>query len=123
MIEDWRSAELERAPRNGRVGHVLVSESEAVRVWMISLKPGERIAYHCHVLNYFWTATAEGKSKSHFNDGRAAETQYKVGDTRHYTFGKGESMIHDLENVGTTPLSFVTVELKIGSANAPLALA
>ena len=121
MSDNWRNAELEKALHNGRVGHVLVSETDAVRVWMISLKPGERIAYHCHVLNYFWTATAAGTSKSHYGDGRVAETTYKVGDTRHYTFGKGESMIHDLENIGQTPLGFVTVELKIGSANQPLA--
>jgi len=31
-------------------------------------------------------------------------------------------MIHDLENIGTGELNFVTVELKIGSANAPLEL-
>ena len=75
------------------------------------------------MLNYFWTATSEGSAKSHFSDGRTSETSYKVGDTRHYAFGPGESMIHDLENTGPAPLSFVTVELKIGSANTPLALA
>ncbi|MGB9141938.1 MAG: hypothetical protein WCB71_07050 [Aestuariivirga sp.] len=122
MSESQRNAELEKAPQNGRVGHVLVSETDAVRVWMISLQPGERIAYHCHVLNYFWTATAAGTSKSRYGDGRVAETTYKIGDTRHYTFGKGESMIHDLENISQTPLGFVTVELKIGSANQPLPL-
>ena len=122
MSESWRSAELEKAPFNGRVGHTLVSETDAVRVWVISLKPGERLPYHCHVLNYFWTATSEGSARSHFSDGRNSETRYRVGDTRHYVFGPGESMIHDLENTGTAPLSFVTVELKIGSANSPLAL-
>ena len=123
MSESWRRAELERAPLNGRVGHTLVSETDAVRVWVISLKPGERLPYHCHVLNYFWTATSVGSARSHFGDGRNSETTYKIGDTRHYVFGPGESMIHDLENTGTAPLSFVTVELKIGSANAPLVLA
>ena len=43
MSESWRSAELEKAPLNGRVGHTLVSETDAVRVWVISLKPGERL--------------------------------------------------------------------------------
>ena len=122
MSEDWRSAELQKALQNGRVGHVLVSETDAVRVWIISLKPGERIAYHCHVLNYFWTATAEGTTRSHFSDGKSAESSVKIGDTRHYRFAEGERMIHDLENIGTTPVSYVTVELKIGSANVPLVL-
>ena len=122
MNESWRKAELEKAPRNGHVGHTLVSETDAVRVWVISLKPGERLPYHCHVLNYFWTATSEGATRSHFSDGTTAESSVRTGDTRHYTFAAGERMIHDLENIGATPVSYVTVELKIGSANAPLAL-
>jgi len=32
-------------------------------------------------------------------------------------------MVHDLENIGGTVLAFTTVELKLGSANAPLPLA
>ena len=32
-------------------------------------------------------------------------------------------MVHDLENIGDTTLAFTTVELKLGSANAPLPLA
>jgi uncharacterized cupin superfamily protein len=119
MSDSWRSAELEKAPLNGRVGHRLVSETD----WVISLKPGERLPYHCHVLNYFWTATSTGTTRSHFSDGTAAESSVKTGDTRHYNFAAGERMIHDLENIGATSVSYVTVELKIGSANAPLALA
>lgn len=122
MNESWRKAELEKAPLNGRVGHTLVSETDAVRVWVISLKPGERLPYHCHVLNYFWTATSEGATRSHFSDGTRAESSVSIGDTRHYRFAAGERMIHDLENIGATPVSYVTVELKIGSANVPLAL-
>jgi beta-alanine degradation protein BauB len=115
--------ELTQASRNGRVGSRLVSETDAVRVWTIALQPGERLPFHCHMLNYFWTATSQGQARSHYEDGRVAETTYKPGDTRHYQFAAGERMIHDLENTGTTTLTFVTVELKIGSANAALALA
>ncbi len=126
MIADWpqwRKDELVLASGNGRVGSGLVSETEAVRVWMISLKPGERLPLHCHVLNYFWTATSEGQARSRYENGRVAESNYNIGDTRHYQFAAGERMIHDLENTGSGVLSFVTVELKIGSANTPLLLA
>jgi beta-alanine degradation protein BauB len=118
----WRRAELGKARRNGRVGSTLVSETEDVRVWLIDLAPGERLPFHCHVLNYFWTATSEGAARSHYSDGRIAESVYKPGDTRHYRFGSGESMIHDLENTGPSRLTFTTVELKIGSSNSPLIL-
>jgi beta-alanine degradation protein BauB len=118
----WRKEELYRNERNGQVGNHLVSENDEVRVWLIDLKPGERLALHCHVLNYFWTATSAGRARSQFPDGHIAETAYKIGETKHYRFASGEQMIHDLENVGPDPLTFTTVELKIGSANAPLML-
>jgi beta-alanine degradation protein BauB len=118
----WRKEELYRNERNGQVGNHLVSENDEVRVWLIDLKPGERLPLHAHVLNYFWTATSAGRARSHFPDGHIAETAYKIGETKHYRFAAGEQMIHDLENVGPDPLTFTTVELKIGSANAPLTL-
>jgi len=122
-MDEQRKAELARAIKGfGMVGQKLVSETDDVRVWRIDLKPGERVAFHTHVLNYFWTATSAGKSRSTYADGRVAETEYVEGSTRHYTFGPGESMVHDLENIGSTRLSFTTVELKIGSANPPLPL-
>ena len=118
-----REAELKAAVAgNGMVGQRLLSETDDVRVWRIELAPGERVGFHKHVLNYFWTATSAGKSRSTYADGRTVETEYALGTTRHYRFGQGESMVHDLENIGNTVLSFTTVELKTGSANAPLTL-
>lgn len=118
----WRKEELSRNVKNGQVGNHLVSENDELRVWLIHLASGERLPLHCHVLNYFWTATSAGRARSHYFDGRIAETTYKLGDTQHYRFSAGEQMIHDLENIGAEPLTFTTVELKIGSANAPLVL-
>jgi hypothetical protein len=102
-----------------RVGTELVSETDRVRVWHLSLAPGERIGFHRHVLDYFWTATSEGRSRSHYADGNMLEKDYCVGDTSHFAFARGDEMIHDLTNIGTTTLSFVTVEFK-RSANDPL---
>lgn len=119
-----RTAELARAlgPGHGMVGQRLLSETDAVRVWRIELKPGERVAFHTHVLNYFWTALSPGRSRSTMGDGRVVETSYQTGTTRHFTYGPGERMVHDLENIGDGVLAFTTVELKLGSANAPLPL-
>ena len=115
-----RKAELARAlgPGHGMVGQRLLSETDAVRVWRIELAPGERVAFHTHVLNYFWTAVSPGRSRSTMGDGRVVETAYETGTTKHFT----EKMVHDLENIGNTTLAFTTVELKLGSANAPLPL-
>jgi mannose-6-phosphate isomerase-like protein (cupin superfamily) len=115
----WRREELERNTRNGRVGSTLVSVSDHVRVWHLVLRPGERLPFHRHVLDYFWTVTQPGRSRSHYGSGEVRERDNAVGDTQHFRFGAGESMIHDLENIGDTPLGFVTVEF-LDSANPPL---
>jgi len=119
----WRRDELAANTTNGRVGTILVDESPRGRVWHLTLQPGERLPFHRHVLDYFWTVTSPGggHGRSHYGDGRIVEVVYVEGETRHLFFKEGESMIHDLENVGTIPLSFVTVEY-LPSANPPLPL-
>ena len=121
---DWpqgcREEFLARAG-NGQVGSQLVSQTERVRVWLLGLRPGERIGFHTHVLDYFWTAVTGGRARSRYGDGRIAEVSYRAGDTRHHSYGAGEFMIHDLENIGDTELVFTTVEF-LDSANAPLSL-
>lgn len=112
-------AEFEANLGKGRVGTRLVSETDRVRVWALSLQPGERIGFHTHVLDYFWTAVTGGSARSQYADGRVAEVSYSPGDTQHHRYGTGEFMIHDLRNTGGTELVFTTVEFKQG-ANAPL---
>jgi beta-alanine degradation protein BauB len=104
---------------NGRVGTRLLSETDRVRVWEIRLAPGERIGFHRHVLDYFWTAVTPGRARSHTEGGSVVEAVYAAGDTRHFVYGPGEYKIHDLENIGDADLWFTTVEF-LGSANEPL---
>jgi beta-alanine degradation protein BauB len=113
--------EFEANRFNPRVGTRLLSATDRVRVWEIRLRPGERIGFHRHVLDYFWTAVTPGQARSHQGDGTTVEATYAVGDTRHYVYGSGEYKVHDLENVGETDLVFTTVEF-LQSANAPLPL-
>ena len=118
---DALRAELAGAARNGQVGSVLVTETDHYRIWLITLAPGDRLPFHTHVLNYFWVATAPGAARSHYADGRIVDVTYATGQTQHMTFAAGESMTHDLQNIGPTVLTFTTVEDK-RSANAPLPL-
>ena len=111
--------ELAGAATNGRVGNIVVSESDRVRVWLLTLQPGERLPFHTHVKDYFWTATSPGRARSRYADGRVVDMDYALGETRHFSFKLGESMTHDLENIGDTTLCFTTVEF-FGSANPPL---
>jgi beta-alanine degradation protein BauB len=104
---------------SGIVGSVLVSETERVRVWHLRLPAGQRCGFHRHVLDYFWTVHGPGKARGYFGDGRIVDVEHHTGETRHFTFGKGEFFVHSVENIGETDLLFTTVEF-LGGANAPL---
>ena len=118
---DWLQGEFAANGANAQVGSRLLSISDRVRVWHLSLAPGERLPVHCHVLDYFWTALTAGRARSHYHDGRTQERGYEIGDTAHYRFAAGEFMMHDLENIGDRALAFTTVEF-LDSANPPLPL-
>jgi quercetin dioxygenase-like cupin family protein len=117
------AAEFAREAKNPNpcVGSVLLSENERTRVWMIRLAPGERIGFHRHVLDYFWTAVSGGRARQHVHDGTTVEYTYQPGETRHETYGKGEFKVHDLENLSDKEMVFMTVEFK-DSANKPMPL-
>ena len=114
-------AEFERENKqpNGCVGSPLLSENERVRIWIIRLKPGERIGFHRHVLDYFWTSVNGGRGKQHLMDGTSVEYTYVPGETRHETYGAGQYKVHDLTNLGDKDMIFNTIEF-LDSANKPL---
>jgi quercetin dioxygenase-like cupin family protein len=122
--QDWPEEirrEFEAGVWSGRVGTRLVSETDRLRIWSVKLRPGERLPFHRHVLDYFWTAVTPGRARSHMSDGTTVEVAYEEGDTRHFAYGPGEYKIHDLENIGEHVLIFTTVEMKTGT-NEPLPL-
>jgi beta-alanine degradation protein BauB len=113
--------ERENLNNNGCVGSRLLSESDKVRVWIIRLAPGERIGFHRHVLDYFWTSVSGGNGRQHLMDGSTVEYTYQPGETRHETYGLGQYKVHDLENLGDKEMVFMTIEF-LNSANKPLAI-
>lgn len=131
VITQWPDAPADWSPElradflasrgNGQVGSRLVSQTNRVRVWALRLAPGERIGFHTHVLDYFWTSVTGGAARSHYADGRTVDVVYTEGETQHLSFPAGQFMIHDLENTGSGDLVFTTVEF-LDSANAPLPL-
>jgi beta-alanine degradation protein BauB len=117
------AAEFEREKKspNPCVGSTLLSENDRVRVWIIRLAPGERIGFHRHVLDYFWTSVNGGNGRQHLQDGSTVEFKYSPGETRHETYGAGEFKVHDLQNIGDKEMVFMTIEF-LQSANKPLPL-
>jgi quercetin dioxygenase-like cupin family protein len=123
-FDGWPEAirmELESGTMNPRVGTRLLSENGRVRVWEVRLAPGERIGFHRHVLDYFWTAVTPGRALSRQGDGTQVEAVYTAGQTQHSVYERGDAKVHDLENIGDTELVFTTVEF-LDSANTPMAL-
>ena len=116
---EWLKTEFTEHAQDGAVGSRLLSQNDRVRVWEIRLAPGERWHAHRHVLDYFWTAVNAGRSRQHTHDGTVREVTYGAGETRHFHFGPGEFLLHDIENIGDGELVFTTVE-HLDSANAPL---
>ncbi|MCA1843213.1 MAG: cupin domain-containing protein [Actinobacteria bacterium] len=104
--------ELARAPENHQVGTAVRFENDHVRVWEIVLAPGERGPFHIHDQTYFWTVVDPGRGLQRFTDGSSVTRDYQPGETKYLENSPDDPMIHDLENVGSTTMRFITVELK-----------
>src|SRR4051794_23899029 len=105
--------ELDGAADNHQIATTMLFENDRVRIWELALVPGERAPFHCHALPYFFVCVDGGQALSRFANGTTVAMEYKVGDTW-FDEMAGEPEVHDLENVGSTPLRFTTVELLEG---------
>ena len=108
--EEFRD-ELSNARDNREIGTTVELENERVRVWTIELAPGERVPFHCHALTYFWICMDPGTANIRRDDGTIEKYEFPAGETRFSELTEETALIHDLENVGTTSMRFVTVEL------------
>ena len=90
---------------NAKMEHAKL-ENRHVRVIEGVLQPGEREQMHSHPA--FVTYIVSGsKIRNHFADGKVVETELNTGDALWR-----DPQTHWIENVGTTTLHFILVELK-----------
>ena len=95
------------------VGEKLLLETNTFKVWSIHLPVGKSLPFHKHNKPYFYTAKNEGKSRSFYADGSIIETIYQKDDIKYFNdLNEKNFFIHNLENIGNTPLIFTTVEFK-----------
>ena len=108
-VDEFRD-ELASAAENHQVGTAVLFENERVRVWDLTVEPGGRIPFHCHTTSYFFTCIEGGRMINLFPDGNQVTLEMDDGTT---WFGAidDEPEVHDLENVGSTRVRFITVEL------------
>lgn len=108
---DFRD-ELENVRENRTIGNTIWFENDRIRVWDVSLQPGERLGFHCHDETYFWTATDGGRILQRYDDGTSRVVDVEVGDTNFLAYDGDQCTVHDLENIGDTFVRTVTVVLK-----------
>jgi hypothetical protein len=103
--------ELVRGAANFEVGSKLLFENDEVRVWDITLAPGERLPFHCHRTSYFYRCESAGVSRVRTHEGAVATYDSHLDEVTFHEIGPADTVIHDLTNVGDTVLRFTTVEL------------
>jgi quercetin dioxygenase-like cupin family protein len=83
-------------------------ENERVRVLEAELPPGVKEAVHSHPA-YVIYVMAGGKVRNYASDGKTTETEIKTGDVLYR-----DPLTHAAENIGTTTMHMILVELKTG---------
>ena len=81
-------------------------ENERVRVLEAELPPGTKEQVHSHPA-YVIYVQAGGKVRNYASDGKTTETELKTGDVLYR-----DPLTHAAENIGTTMMHFILVELK-----------
>jgi quercetin dioxygenase-like cupin family protein len=108
-------SELERALANRTVGTRLLYENEAVRVWEIALEPGKRLPFHRHATSYFYRCHSGGRVRVRTPEGDELEYESPADEVHFHRIGPEDVVVHDLENVGDTLVTYTTVELLGGA--------
>ena len=90
---------------NAKMEHVKL-ENGRVRVIEGVLQPGDREQMHSHPA-FVTYIVAGSKVRNHFADGTVVETELKTGDALWR-----DPQTHWIENIGTTTLHFIVMELK-----------
>ena len=90
---------------NSRTVHVRL-DNDRVRVLEAVLQPGEKEEPHSHPACVIYVI-AGGKIRNHSADGKVTEAEVKAGDVVYR-----DPVTHWAENVGTTAVRLILVELK-----------
>lgn len=77
-----------------------------VRVLESVLKPGQKERPHSHPACVIYVISG-GKARNHTSDGKAADVELRTGATLYR-----DPVTHWAENIGTTTLHLILVELK-----------
>ena len=89
-------------------GHTLALENERVRVFRLTLAPGQSTGPHSHNLEFLGVVVTEGEIAVNRPGTETETAAFRPGDYRWHERGMRHSMI----NVGSTTFEAVEIELK-----------
>ena len=99
----------ERGVTLGEIGQKLVLENEHVRVWEISLDPGETIDFHIHYHPYLVISLGGGENEIETIFGKKMKTDEPFGSS---VFINEMRPVHRLTNRANVPYVSRLIELK-----------
>ncbi len=86
--------------------HTVLLENDQVRVLKVVMKPGQKAPMHSHPHNVAYYLS-DAKVKITLPDGKTQEREVKAGSS-----SWSEATTHMAENIGTTELQEIQIELK-----------
>src|SRR5262245_59013209 len=92
----------------GPIGSRVIFENDRVRVWELSVEPGESSGLHRHDLPYVIVPLTGGTIEIESVDGRTYRPVETIGEA----IWRDPGEIHDLLNHGTATYRNVLVEIK-----------
>ena len=98
-------------PPNHDVGTRLLFSNDRVKVWEIVLAPGQRAPFHWHEHPYFFVGATNGRVRTRFPNGFYVDGDAEAGEFSYMEHSGSDPGVHDLENIGDTPIRYTTVEL------------
>ena len=93
------------------IGTKLLFENDRVRVWDLTLAPGESTGMHRHTNDYLYVVIGGGTLQGVKADGSGGEAQERPDGQVVFRDIDGED-IHEAINVGDEPWRNIIVELK-----------
>jgi quercetin dioxygenase-like cupin family protein len=92
----------------GPVGNRILFENDLVRIWEISLEPGEHLPQHYHALPYLVVTIEAAPVRVLEHDGQAYEPTDASGDVTFREAGQ----IHELQNISPSRYVNRLIEIK-----------
>lgn len=113
-FEPWSASkikELKNIDPYEPLGNSLLFENESIKLWNISLMPGERLPFRIQKTNYNWICLTGGLAISRFDSGKICLLRLEKEDIGYWEFTDNK-VVCDFENIGEDILNINLIEYK-----------